>query len=172
MEAVSHERYLLHLPYSLCWVMRLHRMGIFKPWIQRLRPSHEPALSNIIHIVNNYQENSASSHHTLPTVFSYFTFASLLLYKQYRPSHLLFVWAILNAYSRLYLGVHYLGDLLIGAATETIIGCFSTVFQEFPFFKRRNQLSCKRLKFTPQIKHLLGFNQIKCSSKKRVRIFV
>ncbi|MFV0398384.1 MAG: phosphatase PAP2 family protein [Bacteroidales bacterium] len=118
--------------------------GIFKPWVQRLRPSHEPALSNIIHIVNNYrggQFGFFSSH--AANSFSLATFVSLILYKQYRLlPYLLFIWAVLNAYSRLYLGVHYLGDLLVGAATGTIISlllfCFSRI--SFPIKKKSTVL--------------------------------
>jgi undecaprenyl-diphosphatase len=34
----------------------------------------------------------------------------------------MFIWAILVAYSRIYMGVHYPGDVIVGAAVGILIG--------------------------------------------------
>ena len=41
---------------------------------------------------------------------------------QFVRSCLIFAWAVLNSYSRVYLGVHYPGDLLVGAIIGTAAG--------------------------------------------------
>lgn len=89
--------------------------SIMKPYFMRLRPSHEPSLEGIIHIVNNYRGGLygfASSHaaNTLGTALFFF----LLFRDRYRYVWLLFVWAAVMSYTRIYLGVHYPGDILTG----------------------------------------------------------
>ncbi len=89
--------------------------SLMKPYFMRLRPSHEPSLEGIIHIVNNYRGGLygfASSHaaNTLGTALFFF----LLFRDRYRYVWLLFVWAAVMSYTRIYLGVHYPGDILTG----------------------------------------------------------
>ena len=86
---------------------------LMKPLFQRLRPSQEPALQGLIHIVNGYQGGLygfVSSHaaNTLATAF----FIWLSFREIYRWTGLIFVWAAIMMYTRIYLGVHYPGDIL------------------------------------------------------------
>lgn len=97
----------------------------FKNVFQRLRPSHEPALEGMVHIVNNYrggQYGFYSSHAS--NVFAVAVFVISLLPK--RPVTILLIigWALLIAYSRIYLGVHYPGDVLAGALAGSILAYF------------------------------------------------
>jgi undecaprenyl-diphosphatase len=55
----------------------------------------------------------ASSHAS--NAFGLTTFLFLLLRKTHNQVWILFIWAGLSAYSRIYLGVHYPGDILVGA---------------------------------------------------------
>ncbi|MCX7987274.1 MAG: phosphatase PAP2 family protein [Bacteroidales bacterium] len=89
--------------------------GIIKPTVCRLRPSHNPELQDKVHIVNNYRGGKygfVSSH--AANTFALAMFLSLLLKKR-KWSILFFIWAILVSYSRIYLGVHYPGDIIAAA---------------------------------------------------------
>jgi undecaprenyl-diphosphatase len=89
--------------------------SIIKPLAERLRPCHETELQNRVHIVNDYcggRFGFVSSH--AANVFALATLLMLIL-EQRRLTILLFVWASLVSLSRVYLGVHYPGDIIGGA---------------------------------------------------------
>jgi undecaprenyl-diphosphatase len=89
---------------------------IMKPYFARFRPSHEPSLQTLVHIVNGYKGGKfgfASSH--AANTFGTATFLFLLFGKTRKWIALLFLWAAVVTYSRIYLGVHYPGDILVGA---------------------------------------------------------
>lgn len=88
----------------------------------RLRPSHEPGLS--VHLVNAYKGGMYGfySAHASNT-FSIAVFLIVLLWNDYRYFFLVSVfWALLMSFSRIYLGVHYPGDILAGMLAGSIIG--------------------------------------------------
>ena len=90
--------------------------GFMKPFFARLRPSQEPSLEGLLHLVDGYKGGRygfASGHaaNTFATAFLIWR-----LFKDiYRWVGLIFLWALLMAYTRIYLGVHYPGDILVGA---------------------------------------------------------
>ncbi len=97
----------------------------FKDVFQRFRPSHEPAIKDVVHIVNNYRGGDYgfySSHAS--NVFALAVFVISLLPKKPLGIVLIIGWAMLIAYSRIYLGVHYPGDVLAGALAGSILGFF------------------------------------------------
>ncbi len=96
--------------------------GFLKPTFKRFRPSRSPEISHLVHIVQGYTGGKygfASSH--AANVFGLATFCSLL-FRNRKLSMFLFTWAILVSYSRIYLGVHYPGDILVGAAIGLFFG--------------------------------------------------
>jgi undecaprenyl-diphosphatase len=88
---------------------------VIKPWVGRLRPSHDPAISTMLHYVNDYRGGLygfVSGHAT--NVVGLSTWLGLA-FRNYRTRFTLGLFSALMCYSRIYLGVHYLGDVLCGA---------------------------------------------------------
>jgi undecaprenyl-diphosphatase len=93
--------------------------SIIKPIVERLRPSRNLALASTIHLVNGYRGGMygfVSSH--AANSFGVAVLLCLMLRRWYSTVALL-IWASLVSYCRIYLGVHYPGDILCGA----IVGC-------------------------------------------------
>ncbi len=108
---------------------------VCKPYFQRFRPTQDPELMYLVDVVNNYRGGRygfISSH--AANTFSVCVFLSLL-FRRKAMSLTLLLWALLCCYSRIYLGVHYPGDILCGAVSGILIGM--VVYYLYVFFKRR-----------------------------------
>jgi undecaprenyl-diphosphatase len=110
--------------------------GFMKPFFARFRPSRSPELEGLVHIVNGYTGGKygfASSH--AANAFGLATFLWLAFREQYKWFVWIFVWATIVAYSRIYLGVHYPGDILVGAFIGISFGYLSFRLQRYAAYK-------------------------------------
>ncbi len=100
---------------------------LFKDTVQRLRPCHAPDLMGQLHLVNDHCGGSygfISSH--AANHFALAAFMSGILQRRPRGAALmLFLWAALVAYSRVYLAAHYPGDVIVGGLYGALIGLLS-----------------------------------------------
>lgn len=99
--------------------------GIMKLYFARFRPCHDPFIGDIVHNITGcggqfgFASSHASTSFALTSAFYFFTRDRIPWIKW------LFVWAAIYAYSRVAVGVHYPGDILVGALVGYITG---TVF--------------------------------------------
>jgi undecaprenyl-diphosphatase len=117
--------------------------AVFKDMVARLRPSHDPALEGMIQFVKEpngqlyrgglygFYSSHAANYAGVVTFF-------ILLMRPLRKFSvvLLLAWVLLISYSRIYLGVHFPGDVLMGLLMGTLIGwicfrVFKMMYQKF-----------------------------------------
>ncbi len=96
--------------------------GLIKHLVERLRPTHDPSLENAVHIVNGYRGGMygfVSSH-----AANFFAIATLVSFiMRHRLVVIaLYGWGLAQCYSRMYLGVHYPGDILGGIIVGVLAG--------------------------------------------------
>jgi undecaprenyl-diphosphatase len=99
--------------------------NLFKNGFERLRPCNDEELKGIIRIVKSSKSFSFfSGHATNSMATTVFTF--MVLRKFYKHSYWLFVFPLIFAYSRIYLGLHFPLDILAGYAFGASMGlvCF------------------------------------------------
>ena len=100
--------------------------GFFKPFFERCRPSHNPALEGLVHTVGGKlggRYGFVSSH--AANVFAVGFYAMLLLRRKWFSITMLSV-ALIISYSRVYVGVHYPLDVICGGLFGAI--CGTTVY--------------------------------------------
>jgi len=87
--------------------------GFFKPFFERLRPCHDPDIQHLVHTIKSCggKYGFASSH--AANTFALASFLFLIYRNTY--SKLMFGWAAIVSYSRIYAGVHYPADIITGA---------------------------------------------------------
>ncbi len=111
---------------------------ICKPLFERFRPTRDPELMYLVDVVNGYRcaaYGFMSSH--AANSFGIATFAMLLM-RSRMLSAALFLWASINCYSRMYLGVHYPGDIIAGAVVGIVCGVLMYRLYKYMCNKLRN----------------------------------
>ncbi|MDP2088505.1 MAG: phosphatase PAP2 family protein [Flavobacteriaceae bacterium] len=87
--------------------------NLIKNTFERIRPCNDPSIYEQLRILHKSADFSFFSGHAANS-FANTTFLFLLLRKYYKYIGLLFIWPILFAYSRVYIGVHYPLDIFSG----------------------------------------------------------
>lgn len=96
--------------------------GIVKPTVARWRPSNDPSIKYMVHVVNDMRlkDYGFFSAHAANTM-SLAVFFSLLI-RSKALSLALPLWSLLNCWTRLYLGVHYPSDIACGILFGIVVG--------------------------------------------------
>ena len=87
--------------------------NLFKNGFQRLRPCNNPEINTVIRVVQVRNSFSFFSGHAANSMASTM-FVFLIIRKFYKNTYLLFLFPLIFAYSRIYLGLHFPGDILTG----------------------------------------------------------
>ena len=120
--------------------------GIFKPLVARLRPSHTPELQGVIDLVGDYRGGRYGffSSHAANTC-AVAVFLSLLFRKRVFTVAIC-SWAMINSWTRLYLGVHYVGDIMVGLIWGALVGWM--VFRLYRFLTLKVKLEGMEFLYT------------------------
>lgn len=111
--------------------------AVCKPYFARLRPTHYPGIEEYVRTLYGYSGGKygfISGHAT--NSFGFAMFSSLLFRNRYY-SIVIYVWAFILSYSRIYLGVHFISDVMAGAMAGCIIGAL--VYVLYRFYQRKNK---------------------------------
>lgn len=108
---------------------------VFKYGFERLRPTHNPDLENIVILVHNYTGGKygfVSSHATNTMGI---TVLLGLLFRNKPFTIFMILWSLIVSYSRIYCGVHFPGDIIGGMILGIIIGVFIYNIYKYIFKK-------------------------------------
>jgi undecaprenyl-diphosphatase len=95
---------------------------IVKPTVARWRPTHDPVIGAVVDVVDGYRGGKygffsahASNTFSIAIFFCWLVRNRLL-------SVAMIIWSLTNCWTRLYLGVHFPGDILVGLTWGFIVG--------------------------------------------------
>jgi undecaprenyl-diphosphatase len=96
--------------------------SFMKPFFERLRPCHDFEIGQLVHVVKKCggQFGFASGHSANSFGIAMFTWLTFRSYS--KGTWLMFVWAAFVAFSRIMVGVHYLGDIVVGGLVGIFFG--------------------------------------------------
>lgn len=108
---------------------------IVKPHFMRVRPCYDPAIKHMVHTVAAYSANGYSffSSHAANTMMLA-TFVTLLVRGKIL-SPMLIVWSLVNCWTRLYLGVHWFTDVLVGLVWGMVVGTLAYILYYKVYYK-------------------------------------
>lgn len=106
-----------------------------KPFFGRLRPCHDLKIGNLVHVVNKCggKFGFASGHSA--NSFGIAMFIWILFRSYWKWTWIIFIWAFIVAFSRIMVGVHYPGDIIIGGLIGAFFGWLIFKLISEVFFK-------------------------------------
>lgn len=114
--------------------------NLFKYSFERLRPCNNPEFDGIMRKVITRKSFSFFSGHAANSMAST-VFIYLIIRKYYKFTYLLFLFPLIFAYSRIYLGLHYPGDILTGYIFGIVFGIL--FYKLHQHFDKKYNLSTK-----------------------------
>lgn len=117
--------------------------NLVKNSVQRLRPLNEPAIEGMVRVLKNTQSFSFFSGHASNSMGAMVILFAVLR-KYYKYAWVIFFFPLLFAYTRIYLALHYPGDILCGFIFGGLSGLF--FFQLFKYVNKRLNLTDKQNK--------------------------
>ena len=96
--------------------------GFCKDYFHRFRPTHHPDFKDVVKTAFGYRGGMygfISSH--AANAFGFAMFMTLL-FREKVFGWTIFFWAMVTAYSRIYLGVHFISDIIPGALSGVFFG--------------------------------------------------
>lgn len=121
--------FMVVLTCALCFLLSDgFAEGIVKPLVARLRPCQDPTFKMLVDTVKGIcpRDYSFFSAHASNT-FSIAVFFSLLV-RQRTFTVFMVSWSLVNCWTRLYLGVHFPSDILVGLIWGAIVGVGVYIF--------------------------------------------
>lgn len=115
--------------------------GLVKPMVERWRPTQDPQLMYMVDVVRGYRGGRYGffSGHACNTMCVAVFLSWLFRYRA--VTFTLLFWSLSTTFTRIYLGVHHLGDVLVGFIIGALLG---TLFY-FLMMKVHRRWGIKRL---------------------------
>jgi undecaprenyl-diphosphatase len=116
-------KFLIILLFIILAATMADQISVFiKNAVERPRPCHEPLLEGLVHTFNGECGGAfgfVSSHAT--NSFNVALLSLLFIRKRWYTITII-IWALVIGYTRIYLGVHYPGDVICGSLLGAAIG--------------------------------------------------
>ena len=94
--------------------------NLCKYTVQRFRPCWDEEIKDLVHIVNDDRGGKYGFFSAHAAVFFGLAYMTSRFFRNKYFTATIYVIAVMVAYSRIYLGRHYLGDVLVGAVVGTL----------------------------------------------------
>ena len=140
---------------------------IVKPLVARWRPTHDPQIGLLVDVVDGYRGGNygffsahASNTFSIAVFFCWLIRSRLL-------SFAMILWSLTNCWTRLYLGVHFPGDILVGLTWGFIVG--TCVY--YLYYRVTRRLSTANHRFVSSTYTSTGYQRIDCDIPVAVLVF-